>query len=426
MFNIEWFIIESPHKNINRWNLITFRQIEDKWSVENTNIVLWWTPFLDEPGRIIRCGNYSRCFLTSNRKYKDDPRLKALLFYGSLFNQSDLPLERNSKLWGLLHEESPRNTPLLSHEVILSLFNYSSTFSRFSDLPLTLQYLPSLDDLTDQKYLVSFEAKSNLEDKLAPVVYIQSDCVTPNNRDSYVYELMNHINVDSYGECLNNKKLPVSLSNPLETMMSDELLHFVSKYKFAIAFENSVCDDYITEKLWRPLIAGTVPIYYGSPSAKDWLPDNDSAIFVTEFNSPKDLAEYLIFLANNSTAYNKHRKHKIDQKIANNYLIKKFRPYEWTTENDSGTIVEEFECLLCMNSFNTNISIVNKKHYDCPIPVSMVDRKYNISNWWHRDYHVTKCEALALRKFMYNIDKNYEKSETFTFNYIYNNDEICV
>lgn len=159
---------------------------------------------------------------------------------------------------------------------------------------------------------------------------------------------------------------------------------------------------------------------------QDWLPDNDSAIFVTEFNSPKDLAEYLIFLANNSTAYNKHRKHKIDQKIANNYLIKKFRPYEWTTENDSGTIVEEFECLLCMNSFNTNISIVNKKHYDCPIPVSMVDRKYNISNWWHRDYHVTKCEALALRKFMYNIDKNYEKSETFTFNYIYNNDEICV
>jgi len=42
----------------------------------------------------------------------------------------------------------------------------------------------------------------------------------------------------------------------------------VGKYKFTIAFENAICDDYITEKLWRPLIVGSVPIYYGSPSFK--------------------------------------------------------------------------------------------------------------------------------------------------------------
>lgn len=43
-------------------------------------------------------------------------------------------------------------------------------------------------------------------------------------------------------------------------------MDFVSQYKFVIAIENAKCEDYITEKLWRPLIVGSVPIYLGSPS----------------------------------------------------------------------------------------------------------------------------------------------------------------
>lgn len=45
-------------------------------------------------------------------------------------------------------------------------------------------------------------------------------------------------------------------------------MRFIAQYKFIIAIENSICDDYITEKLWRPLIAGSIPIYLGSPSVK--------------------------------------------------------------------------------------------------------------------------------------------------------------
>lgn len=51
-------------------------------------------------------------------------------------------------------------------------------------------------------------------------------------------------------------------------MMSPELLNKIGDYKFSIAFENALCEDYITEKLWRPLIVGSVPIYIGSPSVK--------------------------------------------------------------------------------------------------------------------------------------------------------------
>ena len=43
---------------------------------------------------------------------------------------------------------------------------------------------------------------------LAPVVYVQSSCDAPSDRDSYVTELMKFIKIDSYGKCLNNKQLP--------------------------------------------------------------------------------------------------------------------------------------------------------------------------------------------------------------------------
>lgn len=49
-------------------------------------------------------------------------------------------------------------------------------------------------------------------------------------------------------------------------LYNEEFMHFVSKYKFVISIENSACYDYITEKLWRPLIVGSVPVYLGSPT----------------------------------------------------------------------------------------------------------------------------------------------------------------
>lgn len=72
------------------------------------------------------------------------------MFYGSNFDLIDLPLPRNGLIhdWALLHEESPKNTPALSHIEVLELFNLTATFSRNSHFPLTLQYLKSADALT--------------------------------------------------------------------------------------------------------------------------------------------------------------------------------------------------------------------------------------------------------------------------------------
>ena len=41
------------------------------------------------------------------------------------------------------------------------------------------------------------------------------------------------------------------------------------QYLFTIAIENSLEYDYVTEKLWQPLAAGSVPIYLGAPNVDE-------------------------------------------------------------------------------------------------------------------------------------------------------------
>ena len=76
------------------------------------------------------------------------------MFYGTDYNAADLPLPRQPHHeWGLLHEESPKNNYLLSHNETMILFNHTSTFRRHSDYPLTTQYLQDIKNLTSTKYV---------------------------------------------------------------------------------------------------------------------------------------------------------------------------------------------------------------------------------------------------------------------------------
>lgn len=62
----------------------------------------------------------------------------------------------------------------------------------------------------DKRYVVPLEMKNKLLDHLSPVLYVQSDCDTPLDRDRFVGNLMKFVPIDSYGACLQNKQLPLS------------------------------------------------------------------------------------------------------------------------------------------------------------------------------------------------------------------------
>ncbi|XP_015110669.1 alpha-(1,3)-fucosyltransferase 10 isoform X2 [Diachasma alloeum] len=370
----------------------------------NEPVILWWTPFGSD-GTSRTCGKF-RCHFTQDRIYRNHQNLKAILFYGSNLEINDLPIPRAPGVqWGLLHEESPRNNLMFVHEAALKLFNYSSTFSRFSDVPLTLVDLPGEEDLLNKKFFTPTNEKNRLikEENLSPLLYLQSNCDTLSERDLYISELMKYIPIDAYGACLNNRNLPEHLrSNYIENLNSDELKKFVGQYKFTLAFENAVCDDYITEKLWRPLIVGSVPIYYGSPTFKDWLPNNSSAVGVQDFESPKHLAEFLHQLMKNDTAYEQYLPHKLAKTgISNDRLLRNLRKRPGELFSVFEYYYRTFQCQVCEKIHRNEHRTASRKEYNCEKP----DGRFNfngktVKNSWIDAWNMEKCTGVLLTEYL--------------------------
>ena len=351
--------------------------------------MVWWTPFTGDEG-LQQCGDY-QCYVSNDRKYRPHPNLRTFFFYGTDFKPYDVPLPRKeAEDWALLHEESLKNNAHFCHEEIIKHFNHTSTFRLHSDLPLTTQYLESLEMITDPTYLVSLETKNRLvEEGLAPVAYVQSSCDTPSMRDDWVKELMKHIQVDSYGSCLNNKPLPESLAGS-EQFENTEYYGLLAKYKFVIAVENAVCDDYVTEKLWRTLMVGAVPIYLGAPNVEDYLPNENSAVLVKDFDSAQAVAEFVLSLHSHDGQYVRYLRHKaaynsdLSALVTNSLLREMLAERQWGVSREQqrqlGNSVAHFQCLVCQrvarNLKHTNIGFkplpfdANIDHYGCPIPLN--------------------------------------------------------
>ena len=60
-------------------------------------------------------------------------------------------------------------------------------------------------------------------------------------------------------------------------------------YKFYLAFENSICRDYVTEKFYNPLRFSTVPIVYGGADYEAKGAPPNSYIDVRTFSSGPNL-----------------------------------------------------------------------------------------------------------------------------------------
>jgi galactoside 3-L-fucosyltransferase 11 len=359
-------------------------------------IILWWWenvhPHEDSSSlTYIDCGENSMCLSTSNRSYLEDSRTRGIIFYGTRVSPYDLPLPRKSNhTWNLIHEESPMNNYLLSHVDFIELFNFTATFRRESDYPLTTQNIYSLSYLTDRDPVPIREKNRKIRDNsYASVLYVQSHEDVASDRDAYVQELMKYIKVDSYGKCLHNKDLPDSI-NKADNSFEDKLfLDFISYYKFHIAFENAICKDYMTEKLMRALHLGSVPIYMGSPDIRDWEPNNRSIILVQDFDSPEELAKYLQFLNENDEEYDKFLGHKKPGGITNSFLKEHLQERKWHThpsgssERNDFNIFVGFQCFVCEKMHRhyldykvdgdhySNITFshrANSSHMGCPEP----------------------------------------------------------
>jgi hypothetical protein len=201
------------------------------------------------------------------------------------------PLEQIPKqpgqIWVAFCMESDVNYPHLSNLEFMKHFDLTMTYRLTSDIP-ALYCGQGTRDALRQRPLPKTESAST--------AYFASNGRDRCGRIGYVRDLMKYLQVDSYGKCLTNRKLPVDhgATTKLET---------IARYKFTLAFENSISQDYVTEKFFEPLIAGSVPVYRGAPNIKDFAPGEHCFINAADFNSPRELSEYLLYVAAHDAEY---------------------------------------------------------------------------------------------------------------------------
>lgn len=130
-------------------------------------------------------------------------------------------------------------------------------------------------------------------------------------RINFFKELSKYRQVDSGGRLLNNVGSPVKSK-----------LDFQKKYKFSLAFENSVSNGYTTEKIIDAFAAGGIPIYWGDPTIEKTF-NKKSFINANNFTSDKDLIDYIKKVDNNDNLFLSYIKEPILN--SKNYLQEEYK-----------------------------------------------------------------------------------------------------
>lgn len=102
-------------------------------------------------------------------------------------------------------------------------------------------------------------------------------------RNTFFHRLSEYKKVASGGPLFNN----VGYIVPRDDKGIQNKIKFLSNYKFTLAYENGSYPGYATEKMLEAYLAGTVPIYWGSPTVEL---DFNPRCFLNRHDYPSDAA----------------------------------------------------------------------------------------------------------------------------------------
>ncbi|XP_066979603.1 alpha-(1,3)-fucosyltransferase 7-like [Macrobrachium rosenbergii] len=238
----------------------------------------------------------------------------AIIFHLHRTNRaSTYPSRANfNQRWIWLTDESPYNTLYFAEDKDISnyngIFNWSMSYRMDSDVPVPYGRTVRMTDKEASKYeKVDY---FNIKAKLAAAML--TNCESTNNRTGYVRQLRKYIDVDIYGICFGIKWCQGHLNRDCVLL---------NEYKFFLAFENSNCKDYITEKVWwQSFQKGAIPVVMGTKTEdyRKYLPPN-SFIHVDDFQSPYHLGKYLMYLEHNRTAFMEYHAWRSHFKVLNEH-----------------------------------------------------------------------------------------------------------
>ncbi|ELU14611.1 hypothetical protein CAPTEDRAFT_65003, partial [Capitella teleta] len=244
------------------------------------------------------------CVMLNNRSRINES--DAVIFRGRRMSERPLPTNRISSQYWIFYEIEPphkvyTHTNLSAYK---ETFNLTATYTSDSDFP----------NMSIPKCIINAKQLSQMKEtnyaaektRKVQVAWMASVCRTQSNRQSFVNKLRNYIKVDVYGNCgeFSCKKTSPSGYEGKDDCVKT-LLNGTRSYKFYLAFENSLCREYLTEKLWKLKNLNVVPVVMGGVDYSNILPPK-SFIDVADYRDPKELAAILHHLDENDDEYNEY------------------------------------------------------------------------------------------------------------------------
>ena len=223
----------------------------------------------------------------------------------------------------------------------LDLFNWTMTYRLDSDIVYKYANVLERQNKTD---IANKNYDRIVEEKVNKAVWFVSHCRTKSRREHYVREMQKVMGVDIFGGCGVVPPCPKGSKN-----MDECIERCALGYKFYLAFENTLVEDYVTEKVFRWFNRDIIVGVRGGSNYSRILPPG-TFVDAGDFKSPVELGNYLAELAQDNKRYTDYLKRKY-----NYYSTTKFVP------------AQEANCKLCeyLNNLDSH-----RKRYN------------NITEWW--------------------------------------------
>lgn len=212
----------------------------------------------------------------------------AVVFHIPTLRSIPLPPKCPGQQWVAASLESEVNYPELVDPAFMRQFEITMTYRSNATV-----WWPYFGPDTEAALLTPPRPKT----ESSPMAYFRSSPVDCCGRTAYAAALMRRVKVDSYGSVLHNRDL-LGSDKGCETMM-----RVAARYKFVLALENSLADDYVSEKYFCALASGSVPVYRGAPNVASLAPAEHCFINAADFAGPVELAAYLNRLNEQDDAY---------------------------------------------------------------------------------------------------------------------------
>lgn len=258
--------------------------------------VLYWTPMFGQEnfsfglGRIFEHCEYKNCYATADKNLMPIEEFSAIIFHDpDFFYQDEEPARRsNDQYYIYANMESPINSFTKNWE---NFFNLTMTYQRNSDIA----WLYGRIIKTETDY--TLPTKESLGNKTKKIAWLVSNCITQSKREVLGLAIAKDVEVDVIGKCGEIDRIHCA------TWRKKECYDYIEKnYKFYLSFENSLCDDYVTEKLYNILDRDLIPVVYGGADYSKVAPPG-SYVNVRDFENVKQIVDYLRRIDENDDMY---------------------------------------------------------------------------------------------------------------------------